>query len=128
MALPQGAPSPLNKPSSASSSSTGAIFNILPQTKSVQLNEIGRRCILPMLVFATALPDVNESKKALLQEYLKRSKENKEKNDKQRLEDYYKRNYKDYFGLIEGSVKGKKEELLSETEKGILEWLEKNRK
>lgn len=58
-------------------------------------------------------------------EYLKKSQENKEKNDKERLENYYKRNYKDYFGALEGSLKQKKE--LTETEKGILEWLEKNK-
>lgn len=46
----------------------------------------------------------------------------------QRLDDYYKRNYKDYFELIEGSVRGKKDELLSESDKGIREWLEKNKK
>ena len=43
-----------------------------------------------------------------------------------RLDSYYKRNYKDYFGLLEGTLKQKKEQL-SESEKGILEWLEKNK-
>ncbi|XP_059653042.1 uncharacterized protein LOC132300106 isoform X2 [Cornus florida] len=41
----------------------------------------------------------------------------------ERLDSYYKRNYKDYFGLLGGSLKGKEE--LSESEKGILDWLEK---
>ncbi|XP_072989371.1 uncharacterized protein [Typha latifolia] len=90
-------------------------------------NEIGRRCLVPLLISTAAIPEVSESKKALLQEYLKRSKENKERNDKERLDDFYKRNYKDYFGFIEGSAKDKKEELLSESEKGILEWLRKNK-
>lgn len=44
----------------------------------------------------------------------------------QRQESYYKRNYKDYFELLEGSLKGKTEQL-SESEKGILEWLERNK-
>lgn len=43
----------------------------------------------------------------------------------QRLDSYYKRNYKDYFGLLEGGLKEKED--LSEAEKGILEWLDKNK-
>jgi hypothetical protein len=43
----------------------------------------------------------------------------------QRLESYYKRNYKDYFEFVEGTLKEKKE--LSESEKGILDWLQKNK-
>uniref|UniRef100_A0A0A0K7Q0 Uncharacterized protein n=1 Tax=Cucumis sativus TaxID=3659 RepID=A0A0A0K7Q0_CUCSA len=57
--------------------------------------------------------------------YLKKSEENKEKNDKERLESYYKRNYKDYFEFVEGSVKNKNE--LSEAEKGIVEWLKRSK-
>lgn len=45
----------------------------------------------------------------------------------QRLDDYYKRNYKDYFGLIEGPAREKSEEERSESEKRILEWLDKNK-
>ncbi|KAG9440597.1 hypothetical protein H6P81_020762 [Aristolochia fimbriata] len=74
---------------------------------------------------AAAIPEVSDSRKALLEQYLKRSKENKAKNDKERLDDYYKRNYKDYFEFIEGSVQGKTE--LSEAEKGILDWLKANK-
>lgn len=43
----------------------------------------------------------------------------------QRLDSYYKRNYKDYFEFVEGSLAGK--EQLSESEKGILDWLQKNK-
>lgn len=45
----------------------------------------------------------------------------------QRLDGYYKRNYKDYFGFAEGSLKAKDKEQLSESERGILDWLEKNK-
>jgi len=45
----------------------------------------------------------------------------------QRLDDYYKRNYKDYFGRIEGPAREKKEEERTESEKRILEWLDKNK-
>ncbi|KAH0676819.1 hypothetical protein KY285_024620 [Solanum tuberosum] len=58
--------------------------------------------------------------------YLKKSEENKTKNDKERLDSYYKRNYRDYFGYLEGTLKDKKEEL-TESEQGILDWLEKNK-
>lgn len=44
----------------------------------------------------------------------------------QRIESYYKRNYKDYFELVEGTLKGKQGQL-SDTEKGILDWLKANR-
>ncbi|CAA7048340.1 unnamed protein product [Microthlaspi erraticum] len=63
----------------------------------------------------------------LLQKYLKKTEENKTKNDKERLDSYYKRNYKDYFEFVEGSMKGKTEAELSESEKRILEWLKSNK-
>ncbi|KAJ8641326.1 hypothetical protein MRB53_018020 [Persea americana] len=101
---------------------------------SVMLKGKGRRSLLSSILLlvsttATAAPAPAlepESKKSLIQKYLKKSEENKAKNDKERLDDYYKRNYKDYFGFIEGSLKDKKEEL-SESEKGILEWLQTNK-
>lgn len=45
----------------------------------------------------------------------------------QRLDSYYRRNYKDYFELVEGSNQGKQDELLTESEKEIRRWLEKNK-
>ncbi|KAL1192583.1 hypothetical protein V5N11_025710 [Cardamine amara subsp. amara] len=63
----------------------------------------------------------------LLQKYLKKSEENKAKNDKERLDSFYKRNYKDYFEFVEGSIKGKTEAELTESEKRILEWLKANK-
>ncbi|KAF5937049.1 hypothetical protein HYC85_024555 [Camellia sinensis] len=89
------------------------------------MTEMGRRGILLSTVVA-ASSQVNDSKTDLLQKYLKKSEENKAKNDKERLDSYYKRNYRDYFGFVEGSLKGKKEEL-SESEKGILDWLQTNK-
>ncbi|KAI8554621.1 hypothetical protein RHMOL_Rhmol05G0112100 [Rhododendron molle] len=87
--------------------------------------EIGRRGILVSTVFVAA--QVSDSKTELLQKYLKKSQDNKAKNDKERLDSYNKRNYKDYFEFVEGSLQGKKEEELSESEKGILEWLKRNK-
>ncbi|XP_049403204.1 uncharacterized protein LOC125866872 [Solanum stenotomum] len=80
------------------------------------------------LLFSTiiAIVQVNDSQTELLKRYLKKSEENKTKNDKERLDSYYKRNYRDYFGYFEGNLKDKKEEL-TESEQGILDWLEKNK-
>ncbi|KAL3523674.1 hypothetical protein ACH5RR_016508 [Cinchona calisaya] len=89
-----------------------------------RVKDKGRRELL--LSAAVAVAQVTDSRTELLKKYLKKSEENKTKNDKERLDSYYKRNYKDYFGLLEGSLKQKKEQL-SESEKGILEWLEKNK-
>ncbi|KAE9589341.1 putative photosystem I reaction centre subunit N [Lupinus albus] len=92
---------------------------------STNLNfEFGRRGLfLSTLIATTQLPD---SRTQLLQKYLKKSEENKEKNDKERLESYYKRNYKDYFESMEGTLNGKDGQL-SETEKGIQDWLRSNK-
>ncbi|MCD7447207.1 hypothetical protein HAX54_026326 [Datura stramonium] len=81
------------------------------------------------LLFSTvliAIVQVNDSQTELLKRYLKKSEENKAKNDKERLDSYYKRNYRDYFGYLEGTLKQKKEEL-TESEQGILDWIEKNK-
>ncbi|XP_065872387.1 uncharacterized protein [Euphorbia lathyris] len=84
-----------------------------------------RGIILSALV---AVYPVNDSKTLLLDKYLKKSEDNKAKNDKERLESYYKRNYQDYFNFVEGTLKGKNEQDLSESEKAILDWQKKNKK
>ncbi|KAK9286389.1 hypothetical protein L1049_014784 [Liquidambar formosana] len=89
---------------------------------TTRAQELGRRRLL--LSTAIAATQVNDSRTELLKKYLKKSEENKAKNDKERLDSYYKRNYKDYFEFEGGSLNGKAE--LSESEKGILDWLQKN--
>ncbi|CAN6281531.1 unnamed protein product [Urochloa humidicola] len=119
---------PIRSPIAAASSFHGSAAKHLQQAVTLaQRNGISRRGLLTLLTSTAAIPDGSESRKALLQEYLNKSKENKEKNDKERLDDYYKRNYKDYFGLIEGPAREKKEEERTESEKRILEWLDKNK-
>ncbi|KDP44522.1 hypothetical protein JCGZ_16355 [Jatropha curcas] len=86
----------------------------------------GRRGIFFSTLVA-AYPVATDSKTELLNKYLKKSEENKTKNDKERLDSYYKRNYKDYFDYVEGSLRGKKEQDLSESEKSILDWLKNNK-
>ncbi|XP_010500550.1 PREDICTED: uncharacterized protein LOC104777921 [Camelina sativa] len=87
--------------------------------------DLGRRNVLfsSSSFIAAALTTSDQ----LLQKYLKKTEENKAKNDKERLDGYYKRNYKDYFEFVEGSIKGKTEAELSESEKRILEWLKANK-
>ncbi|KAJ0010702.1 hypothetical protein Pint_33660 [Pistacia integerrima] len=98
-----------------------------PKAKAAAVTDIdiGRRGLL--LSTVAAAPQVNDSTTELLKKYLKKSEENKAKNDKERLDSYYKRNYKDYFEFIEGSLKAKEDQQLSESEKGILDWLQTNK-
>ncbi|EER93515.1 hypothetical protein BDA96_01G106900 [Sorghum bicolor] len=119
---------PITRPVASSSFHRSAAKHLHRAVTSAQRNGVSRRCLLTLLTSTAAIPPGgSESRKALLQEYLKKSEENKEKNDKERLDDYYKRNYKDYFGLIEGPAREKKEEERTESEKRILEWLDKNK-
>lgn len=128
MALPHGNLTVVSRPHTPCR--TLAVKGLRQLDSAVGRNVAGRRGLVSFILLSTAtmVPTANDSKTALLQEYLKRSKENKEKNDKERLDDYYKRNYKDYFEFVEGSDQGKSEAELSESEKGIREWLGKNRK
>ncbi|KAF3973268.1 hypothetical protein ACB098_07G086400 [Castanea mollissima] len=87
--------------------------------------DIARRGLLLSTVLAAT--QITDSRTELLQKYLKKSDENKAKNDKERLDSYYKRNYKDYFEFVEGSLNGKEGQQLTESEKGILDWLKRNK-
>ncbi|KAL9238536.1 hypothetical protein vseg_012941 [Gypsophila vaccaria] len=110
----------------------GRVVNIVSPTTKFDGSRAGRRCLLlsstaTTLLAAAVVVDASDSRTALLQKYLKKSEENKEKNDKERMDDYYKRNYKDYFGFVEGTLRQKDKDQLSESERGILEWLDKNK-
>ncbi|KAI9180433.1 hypothetical protein LWI28_004763 [Acer negundo] len=59
--------------------------------------DFGRRGLLLSTALAAAPPQLSDSANQLLKKYLKKSEANKEKNDKERLESYYNRNYRDYF-------------------------------
>lgn len=63
----------------------------------------------------------------LIQELLARSKENKEKYDKERLDDYYKRNFGDYFGFVVGSEPANQSPEALENRRAIEAWMEKNK-
>ncbi|KAG6506235.1 uncharacterized protein LOC121982626 [Zingiber officinale] len=125
MALANACFSVMNRQPSSLEAGTSVLRSV---STFLESTGIGRRSTIALLASTAIIPEVTDSRKALLQEYLKRSKENKEKYDKERLDDFYKRNYKEYFEFIEGSVRDKKEEALSEAEKDILKWLKKNKK
>ncbi|KAL9271511.1 hypothetical protein AKJ16_DCAP23348 [Drosera capensis] len=131
-----------------SSESIVPVIGCRYEVRSPVIGNLARRGLL-LVVPLLATTDAIDSRTQLLQKYLNKSEENKAKNDKevfpevtsqmdcfylfrsenplffsvcQRLDNYYKRNYKDYFDFVEGSVKGKKE--LTEAEKGMLERLQ----
>ncbi|CAN6554749.1 unnamed protein product [Malus baccata var. baccata] len=93
-------------------------------TSATSTNDIGRRGLFLSALVAT--PPLSDSGAELLKKYLKKSEENKAKNDKERMDSYFKRNYKDYFEFEEGTIRAKKGEL-TESEKGILDWLQNNK-
>uniref|UniRef100_A0A1D1Y4K3 Photosystem I reaction center subunit N, chloroplastic n=1 Tax=Anthurium amnicola TaxID=1678845 RepID=A0A1D1Y4K3_9ARAE len=119
---PSGASNMIRKPISSPAVGTCEGFHGSSQAKGT-----GRRLLSLLLASTAVLPEASDSQKALLQKFLEKSKVNKAKNDKERLDSYYKRNYKDYFELLEGSNSGKNDELLSESDKGIRRWLQKNK-
>ncbi|CAI5982826.1 unnamed protein product [Closterium sp. NIES-64] len=62
-----------------------------------------------------------------VQELLERSRANKAKYDEERLNDYYRRNFKDYFDFVGGTLQVKREDKLTDNEKEILKWIEANK-
>ncbi|GMY38741.1 Photosystem I reaction centre subunit N [Fagus crenata] len=106
------------------SSNVQAVHRRERKRPTTTTTDIGRRGLLLSTVVAAT--QITDSRTEILKKYLKRSEENKAKNDKERLDSYYKRNYKDYFEFVEGSLKGK-EGPLTESEKGILDWLRRNK-
>ncbi|KAK8636508.1 hypothetical protein V6N13_124254 [Hibiscus sabdariffa] len=80
-----------------------------------------------ILSAVASAPQLSDSGTELIKRYLKKSEENKAKNDKERMDNYYRRNYKDYFEFVEGTLSGKEEQQLTEAEKGILDWLKANK-
>lgn len=58
----------------------------------------------------------------LVQDLLRRTAEKKEDRKKERLADYYRRNFSDYFTFTEGNMK----DLSPETQQEIKEWLKNN--
>lgn len=60
---------------------------------------------------------------------MEKSRQNKAKNDKDRLDSYYRRNYKDWFDVEKGNfgIGSEKNQLSKELQQEILQWIEKNK-
>lgn len=90
---------------------------VVSAKRSVQPDQIRRRDVGALLAswglcWAIGAPSahagnatgsgVDDDESPLIQALLKSSKENKAKYDKERLDDYYKRNFTDYFEFVVG--------------------------
>ncbi|KAF8060628.1 hypothetical protein HT031_004805 [Scenedesmus sp. PABB004] len=72
--------------------------------------------------------EVPAAESPYIQALLARSRANKAAYDKARLDDYYKRNFADYFEFEAGSAAaGAARGIKSETQQAIADWLEKNK-
>ncbi|PNW86429.1 hypothetical protein CHLRE_02g086100v5 [Chlamydomonas reinhardtii] len=72
--------------------------------------------------------EVDDATSPFVQELLKRSNENRERYQKERLQDYYRRNFKEYFEFEGSTAKvGKARGLSPETQQAIAKWLEENK-
>jgi len=68
--------------------------------------------------------EVDAADSPMIQEMLARSAEKKEERQEERLRDYYRRNFKDYFQFQAGTCKGSTK--TPECER-VLQWLEDNK-
>ncbi|GAX73170.1 hypothetical protein CEUSTIGMA_g623.t1 [Chlamydomonas eustigma] len=72
--------------------------------------------------------EVKDSESPFIQELLRRTAEKKEERKKERLDDYYRRNFKDYFEWEAGSALAGRARGISEgTSSKILKWLDENK-
>ena len=92
----------------------------------------GRRAILSAIALCpfvrsakSAQIDSNDGDNPLIQELLRRTEEKREERRRERLEDYYRRNFSDYFSF-EMSPGMRSQGLSSETIERIKEWQEKS--
>ena len=90
--------------------------------------------LLPLLTLrtsaASAAPvvrnkEVDNASSPFIQELLQKTDEKREERKKERLNDYYRRNYKDYFEFMDGSNMNNSG-IDRETQKEIKAWLEEN--
>eukprot|EP00877_Chromochloris_zofingiensis_P006867 jgi/Chrzof1/2433/Cz11g15120.t1_PSAN2 len=72
--------------------------------------------------------EVDSASSPFIQELLKRTQENRDRRYKERLNDYYKRNFKDYFNFEAGTAAaGRARGLTPETQAAIAKWLQDNK-
>ncbi|KAL3150526.1 hypothetical protein ABBQ32_000343 [Trebouxia sp. C0010 RCD-2024] len=96
----------------------------------ISIGIIGLICEVSEAAFAKPVithKEVDDDSSALVQGLLAKSKENKERYTKERLQDYYRRNFKDYFTYEKGLGQSSSERGLSdENQQKILKWLNDN--
>eukprot|EP00955_Chlamydomonas_euryale_P113363 366212-Chlamydomonas_euryale.AAC.27 len=72
--------------------------------------------------------EVNDAESPYIQELLRKTAEKKDERKQERLNDYYRRNFKEYFDFEAGSSSaGRSRGISSETQAQIAEWLEQNK-
>ncbi|GLC36628.1 hypothetical protein PLESTM_000482700 [Pleodorina starrii] len=72
--------------------------------------------------------EVDDATSPFVQKLLKRSEENRERYQKERLQDYYRRNFKEYFEFEASSAKvARARGLSTESQEAIAKWLEENK-
>jgi hypothetical protein len=69
--------------------------------------------------------EVDNASSPFIQELLRRTDEKKDERKAERLKDYYRRNYQDYFQFMDGSNMSNSG-IDEETQKQIRAWLEEN--
>lgn len=96
------------------------------------LGALGTITVLPFLPHipaASAAPlilpnkEVDDATSPLIQDLLKKTVEKKDERYKERLDNYYKRNFNDYFNFEMGNNDG----VSAETKAEVKAWLEKNK-
>ena len=71
--------------------------------------------------------EVDAATSPFIQELLAKTAAKKDERTQERLNDYYKRNFKDYFEFEAGSIRaGKARGISDESQQAILQWLERN--
>jgi hypothetical protein len=125
---------------SAASKGNNAVNSLLSDSIRPQINHSRRLLLLgatttilpflpPHLPAASAAPlilpnkEVDDATSPLIQDLLKKTVEKKDERYRERLDNYYKRNFQDYFNFEMGNRDG----VSAETKAEVKAWLEKNK-
>lgn len=88
---------------------------------------LGVAGVRPALASRPTNKDVDAADSPFIQELLRRTEEKRDERREQRLKDYYRRNFKDYFEFDGGSEEAARARGLSgETQAAIRKWLDDN--
>lgn len=99
------------------------------RSRSLMTRRFAFLSILPATVVyfssSSAHASVDDKENPLIQDLLAKTAANRDRRSKERLNDYYKRNFKEYFEFIEGSNMDTLG-ISPETQKEIRQWLDEN--